>query len=196
MKKRATGSFACKVIAYVFLAVSVFVGLLAGGGTVYLAEENVYQYSRTGWVEESLVPHVQSDMNQLLYKMNQGMWDSVYHFCENSNLDVEIIRHFEEYDHTEWSDYTGYETPYTYSFTWEDKDDNYDGEYSIVAHVNTSFPVTDSYRQIYGWTTFLYDWRMAIPVVMVGGAILAFLCFLFLLCAAGPCSQCASPYSA
>ena len=61
MKKRATGSLACKIAAYVFLAVSVFVALLAGGGTVYLAEENVYEYSRTGWVEEHLVPHVQSE---------------------------------------------------------------------------------------------------------------------------------------
>lgn len=55
----------------------------------------------------------------------------------------------------------------------------------VTLTANPSLPKEDEYALIYHQAEQLYDNRNVIPVVCCAGTILAFLCFIFLLCSAG-----------
>ena len=55
----------------------------------------------------------------------------------------------------------------------------------VTLTVNPSLPKEDEYALIYHQAEQLYDNRNVIPVVCCAGTVLAFLCFIFLLCSAG-----------
>ena len=55
----------------------------------------------------------------------------------------------------------------------------------VTLTVNSSLPKEDEYALIYHQAEQLYDNRNVIPVICCTGTILAFLCFIFLLCSAG-----------
>ena len=55
----------------------------------------------------------------------------------------------------------------------------------VILTVNSSLPKEDEYALIYHQAEQLYDNRNVIPVVCCVGTVLAFLCFIFLLCSAG-----------
>ena len=55
----------------------------------------------------------------------------------------------------------------------------------VTLTANPSLPKEDEYALIYHQAEQLYDNRNVIPVVCCTGTILAFLCFIFLLCSAG-----------
>ena len=55
----------------------------------------------------------------------------------------------------------------------------------VTLTANPSLPKEDEYALIYHQAEQLYDNRNVIPVVCCAGTVLAFLCFIFLLCSAG-----------
>ena len=55
----------------------------------------------------------------------------------------------------------------------------------VTLTVNPSLPKEDEYALIYHQAEQFYDYRNVIPVVCGAGTVLAFLCFIFLLCSAG-----------
>ena len=55
----------------------------------------------------------------------------------------------------------------------------------VTLTVNPSLPKEDEYALIYHQAEQFYDNRNVIPVVCCAGTVLAFLCFIFLLCSAG-----------
>ena len=55
----------------------------------------------------------------------------------------------------------------------------------VTLTVNPSLPKEDEYALIYHQAEQFYDYRNVIPVVCGVGTVLAFLCFIFLLCSAG-----------
>lgn len=55
----------------------------------------------------------------------------------------------------------------------------------VTLTVNPSLPKEDEYALIYHQAEQFYDYRNVIPVVCGVGTVLAFLCFVFLLCSAG-----------
>ncbi|MBR1930639.1 MAG: hypothetical protein IJ833_04055, partial [Lachnospiraceae bacterium] len=185
-KKSLTGSFACKLIAYILLAVSVCVGLLALVGTVFLVEEDVYSYSQVGWLEDYFADRLHSDADYILEMLQNSEWEHMQDFCEHSNLDVVITREFEETAKTVWSDYMGgYDTPFAYSFVWEDPDADIGNHYTVKMYINPDFPETDDYSRLYSVANLLYTWRIAIPIVAGVCVFLALFCFIFLMCSAG-----------
>ena len=131
-KRSLTGSTFAKIVAYFLLAISIFVGGVCAGATLYMASNEVYSYGDS-------ILGLQAFAKERMY-YNAGKDARAYYnlrwaedriealaqledFCKNKNIQMEVWREYDSEDaeiECILSNYDGFDTPYVYSSTFEE----------------------------------------------------------------------------
>lgn len=203
-KKKLTGSFAAKVVAFFLLAAVAFLGAFSGLCILLMCEYYGYDYY-TEDPEEIFLSECSDEMYRTVYQVRdylaEGKPGYAEEVCSGTNLDIAVM---------EWKTGEGEEPPFftTYDGSYENfltKDfiviytaDSFkenpvigyhkiyaEKEYIFRVYVNLDFPVSDSVSRVYEQCMLLYQNRYYLLWAAGISILVCVNCFLFLMCGAG-----------
>lgn len=131
-KKRLTGSTFAKIVAYFLLAISIFVGGVCAGGTLYMASNEVYNYGDSilglqsfakGMMYREAVIDAMNYYNLRWPEDKKEALEQLEDFCKNKNIQMEVWREYDSEDaeiECILSNYDGFDTPYVYNRTFQE----------------------------------------------------------------------------
>ena len=135
-RKRFTGSTFVKIVVYFLLAISIFIGGVSAGGTLYLASNEVYNYGDSTLGLESMAKEMMSyDARMDAREYYNLRWpedekealEQLENFCKNKNIRIEVWQEYDSNDVENYAgpecvlkNYGGFDTPYVYSSTFQE----------------------------------------------------------------------------
>lgn len=199
--KKLMGSFALKATAFIGLICMLWVCVGGALGVVFLFDMQVYTKSESTLRYDVLRDELRGDAQGLLLRyLNASVKPDDY---SEDNLTYEIyvdgIR--EEGDcarpeaySPEWTfEYIYTKSDFSYNYITEagDTEENSDpyemgnSQYTIRLYVDEKLPVTDTASTFTRLVHLMYSLRFAVYVVLVLAALMALVCFIYLMVSAG-----------
>lgn len=183
--KELTHSLLAKIAAYFLL---VIMACLTAGciiGAYIIIEEDFYAKSESQIKQESFYHMAQSDGRTALYSILNDNEQYILEYYENTNFRFEV---FDENGEKLSDNYKNVPTDLSYEFVFEKKQlglgDSSDA-YTVKTYIDDEFSASDKYSALNGIISLAYSLRYAIFIIGIVSAILAVICFVFLLCSAG-----------
>ena len=199
--KKLMGSFALKATAFIGLICMLWVCVGGALGVVFLFDMQVYTKSESTLRYDVLRDELRGDAQGLLLRyLNASVKPDDY---SEDNLTYEIcvdgIR--EEGDcarpeaySPEWTfEYIYTKSDFSYNYITEagDTEENSDpyemgsSQYTVRLYVDEKLPVTDTASTFTWLVHLMYSLRFAVYVVLVMAALMALVCFIYLMVSAG-----------
>ncbi|MBQ2803622.1 MAG: hypothetical protein IJF07_06960, partial [Lachnospiraceae bacterium] len=200
MKKeyRLRGSLLAKLAAFFILAISFMLGVVALMITSLFVDQNVYYYQSTQaatqvLARELMVNHAWEEMHEFRdWYFNGGEKKVGENYVIDRNFSIELYKE----DELCWGNYSGEETPYSFTYIFEEwvlnEKTEANGqpkyttkEFICYLYVDNSFPYDDEYCMAYNHAVYLCELRYIVPVVAVVAFVTCLICFIFLMCSSG-----------
>ncbi len=205
-KKSLSGSTFAKIVAYVLLTISAFVGIAGCVLSVYMLSQGMYTENMEKVVYNAFRNNAYSDSewmgNIYIYEKNEK---AVLSYCEDSNVEIliedeekgEVL--FSSMDKAEKQD-----TPFVYEYyreyyvheeentqLWEETEhsesvkDTICKQLLVTLYVDKALSKEDAYSRTMEQIRLLYEYRYIAPNVTAGCIFICLICISFLLCGAG-----------
>jgi len=203
-RKKLTGSFAAKVLAFFLLAAGAFAASFAGIAALCLYTEGFYTKD-FGWLlKDACYDEIISTVYEIREYLENEKPDAAREVCEGTNLDVAVFEEDEfsgESGDIFWATYGAvYEAPnyitdeVHLNFSEEKLKQNpvikghalhADKTYVFRVYINMDFPEADGVKGIYESLFRWYGVRHELLWIMGIGMFVCGVSFLFLMCSAG-----------
>ena len=198
---KLTHNLAVKTAAVFLFVICMILFIVGTGSIIYLADRHFYEGSPESAREEvfkSISRKYADDVFYLYYNSHlyePGFLQEVQEKYSADNTNFFFILE-DEKGETLFSNYTGQDTQYSYTFYFEEGGywyDNAEGSsvyaektsYKMKCYVNKSLHADDSYSNAESWITFGYSMRYAVIFITILSFMASVILFVFLMCSAG-----------
>ena len=200
-----THGSAAKTLAFILCILMLCVTAISVVGVIFMFSGGVYWTTEENLREDTFRQLADNDDYNIIYRYVNGWLDDIDDFLEYKNIGYVKVESGNPSYETYEKDINPVDERYTYTFYWsfeynealKDIDyhslcENYDTEeyppekvFTVTIGIASELEAPDDYYWVDILITLLYTFRYWIYLIGVGAFILAILCFVFLMCAAG-----------
>lgn len=197
-KKKLTGSFVAKVIAFFLLAVSAFTVAFSGLCTIVFMDDGYY----TEEPEEVFSQKVGSILFHKAYEVRNHLVMGNFYYakaiCEGKNYDIALIEPWEEFRPNKqtaiWTTYDGsYESVWTWDYLIQfpenaivNSHEIQEGQdYVFRVYVDPDLPETDELTELYNECEQIQYFKYPMLWVLGISILVVLVILIFLMCSAG-----------